>query len=210
MEANLNNSHQSTPFSINILAAGMHPEDSNIELWGDKRTKKVFFTQNGNTKPFSKLPHKYHVMLLEQMQNDKVAFKEILKQHGSALNGLEAYTFCKYGALDSSPDLSDDELAKCENFLCNSQLPNPCACLKWKKITVRSNGNTLTTREIQLLELIGQKKSNKEITEIFNISENTLKTHRDNLHKKFKVQSEQELILEAVSDHIIQTQPKNI
>lgn len=204
MRANLGKTNQKIPIHINAAPAGFHPGDKNIEIWGDRITRKVYFSQRGITLPFSKLPHKYHILLLNQMKADKVAFKEILKEHGSALAGLEDYAFCKYGGLDSSPDLSNDQLAECENFLCKSQIEGVCKCLKWKKITIRSNGNTLTISEIKVLELIGKKFTNIEIAETLHITINTVKTHRANLHLKFGVQSTQELIIDAVNDQIIQ------
>ena len=49
----------------------------------------------------------------------------------------------------------------------------------------KSEENTLTDREIEILTLLVQSHTNKYIAEDLNISENTVKTHRRNIQKKF-------------------------
>ena len=77
--------------------------------------------------------------------------------------------------------------------------------MSWKKVTIKKNGNTLTPTEIQVLELIGKKLDNHQISSQLNISINTVKTHRANLHLKFGVNRVEELIIDAINDGIIQS-----
>lgn len=61
----------------------------------------------------------------------------------------------------------------------------------------------LTTRERELLQLVGELKSTKEIANLLNISPHTVDTHRGNLMQKLNVHSIPELILYAVRKGVV-------
>jgi DNA-binding NarL/FixJ family response regulator len=61
----------------------------------------------------------------------------------------------------------------------------------------------LTSREREILQLLAERKSNKEIALALNISVYTIETHRRNLHDKLNLHSLAELILYAVRKGII-------
>lgn len=61
----------------------------------------------------------------------------------------------------------------------------------------------LTSREREILQLLAERKSNKEIALALNISVYTIETHRKNLHEKLNLHSLAELILYAVRKGII-------
>jgi two-component system response regulator NreC len=56
----------------------------------------------------------------------------------------------------------------------------------------------LTSREREILQLLVELKSNKEIAYLLNLSLYTIETHRRNLHEKLNLHSLPELILYAV------------
>jgi DNA-binding NarL/FixJ family response regulator len=56
----------------------------------------------------------------------------------------------------------------------------------------------LTSREKEILQLLVELKSNKEIAHVLNLSLYTIETHRRNLHEKLNLHSLPELILYAV------------
>lgn len=56
----------------------------------------------------------------------------------------------------------------------------------------------LTSREREILQLLVELKSNKEIAQLLNLSLYTVETHRRNLHDKLHLHSLPELILYAV------------
>jgi two-component system, NarL family, response regulator NreC len=62
---------------------------------------------------------------------------------------------------------------------------------------------TLTTREREVLQLIGEGKANKEISTILNLSLYTVETHRTHILQKLDLHSVPELILYAVRKGII-------
>lgn len=61
----------------------------------------------------------------------------------------------------------------------------------------------LTPREREILQLIAEGKSNKDVANLLNLSVYTVETHRANLMEKLKLKSVPELILYAVRKGII-------
>src|SRR5262249_57996606 len=61
----------------------------------------------------------------------------------------------------------------------------------------------LTPREREILQLIAEGKSNKEVANLLNLSVYTVETHRSNLMEKLHLRSVPELILYAVRKGII-------
>ena len=61
----------------------------------------------------------------------------------------------------------------------------------------------LTQRERQILQLIAQARSNKEIAHILNISVNTVNVHRTNLMNSLDLHSTAELVLFAVQRGLV-------
>jgi len=61
----------------------------------------------------------------------------------------------------------------------------------------------LTTREREILQLIAEGKSNKDIANILNLSLYTIETHRGNLMEKLNLHTVPELILYAVRKGVI-------
>ena len=61
----------------------------------------------------------------------------------------------------------------------------------------------LTSREREILQLLAERKSNKEIAMSLNLSPYTVETHRRNLQEKLNLHSLAELILYAVRKGLI-------
>jgi two-component system, NarL family, response regulator NreC len=61
----------------------------------------------------------------------------------------------------------------------------------------------LTAREKEILQLLVQGKSNKEIAALWNLSPYTVETHRRNLHEKLNLRNFADLVLYAVRKGII-------
>lgn len=68
-----------------------------------------------------------------------------------------------------------------------------------------NNINLLSDREIEVLQLVGQGKSNKEIAVELNISINTVKVHIGNIYQKISVTSRTEATLFAIEHGIIKS-----
>jgi DNA-binding NarL/FixJ family response regulator len=69
----------------------------------------------------------------------------------------------------------------------------------------KSSRSRLTPREREILQLLAEGKSNKEVANLLNISVNTAEAHRANIMLKLDFHSLAELVMYAVRNNIIQT-----
>ncbi|MBC8332641.1 MAG: response regulator transcription factor [Anaerolineae bacterium] len=76
--------------------------------------------------------------------------------------------------------------------------------LRWGEIQPVENNNNLTAREREVLQLIAEGYTNKEISEILVISAKTVQAHRTNLMDKLDLHSKGELIKYAIRKKIIE------
>jgi two-component system, NarL family, response regulator NreC len=68
---------------------------------------------------------------------------------------------------------------------------------------VEDSYELLTSREREVLQLLGEGKSNKEVAHLLNLSPYTVETHRSNLMEKLNLHSVPDLILYAVRKGVI-------
>lgn len=68
---------------------------------------------------------------------------------------------------------------------------------------VEDSYELLTSRERQVLQLLGEGKSNKEVANLLNLSPYTVETHRSNLMEKLNLHNVPDLILYAVRKGVI-------
>ena len=68
---------------------------------------------------------------------------------------------------------------------------------------IEDSYDLLTTREREILQLIAEGKSNKDIANMLNLSLYTVETHRSNILEKLNLHSVPELILYAVRKGVI-------
>jgi RNA polymerase sigma factor (sigma-70 family) len=61
----------------------------------------------------------------------------------------------------------------------------------------------LTSREKEILQLLAEGKSNKEVATMLNLSTNTVETHRTRIMQKLDLHSAAEILLYAVRKRII-------
>jgi DNA-binding NarL/FixJ family response regulator len=74
-----------------------------------------------------------------------------------------------------------------------------------------SNGETpklptLTPREREVIQLLAEGKSSKEVASVLNLSTKTAETHRSNIMRKLDIHSIRDLVVYAVKNDIIQVQ----
>jgi two-component system response regulator NreC len=68
---------------------------------------------------------------------------------------------------------------------------------------VEDSYDLLTSREREILQLIGEGKSNKDVAQMLNLSPYTVETHRSNVMEKLNLHSVPELILYAVRKGVV-------
>ena len=73
-----------------------------------------------------------------------------------------------------------------------------------KKKGLHQSGDRLSVREREVVQLLAEGKSNKEIGSVLNISKRTVDHHRARIMDKLKLQSVGELVLYAVRNKIVE------
>ncbi len=74
---------------------------------------------------------------------------------------------------------------------------------KDKNVPARNLGETLTSREREIVQLLAEGKSNKEVAACLGISVKTAETHRNNIMRKLGFHSISHLVLYAVRRNIV-------
>jgi RNA polymerase sigma factor (sigma-70 family) len=74
---------------------------------------------------------------------------------------------------------------------------------KLQRTGAEDSYDLLTPREREILQMVAEGKSNKEVAAVLNISVYTVETHRSNIMEKLKLKGLPELILYAVRKGII-------
>jgi two-component system, NarL family, response regulator NreC len=72
-----------------------------------------------------------------------------------------------------------------------------------KKNQVRDSFDLLTDREKEVLQLLAEGKSNKEVAAVLNLSPYTIESHRNSLMQKLNLHNTAEIVLYAVRKNII-------
>lgn len=67
-----------------------------------------------------------------------------------------------------------------------------------------TKSNPISSREREILQLLAEGKSNKEISDILSLSIKTVETHRANIMRKLGFKNIIDLVLYAVRNHIIE------
>ena len=65
----------------------------------------------------------------------------------------------------------------------------------------------LSNRELDVLELLTQRLSNKEIAERLKVSSETVKKHTRNLYLKLEVHGRREAVVKALAERLISLRP---
>jgi DNA-binding NarL/FixJ family response regulator len=67
-----------------------------------------------------------------------------------------------------------------------------------------SGESAISSREREILQLLAEGKSNKDISDLLNLSIKTVETHRANIMRKLNFKNITDLVLYAVRNHIIE------
>lgn len=98
-----------------------------------------------------------------------------------------------------------DEAAKGKFYLCNKVSKYVVqGYLAKGRTRGRRNGTGLTAKEREVLQLIAEGHSSKQIAKYFNLSLNTIHVHRNNIMRKLGIHKQAELVRFALKEGIAQ------
>lgn len=94
-------------------------------------------------------------------------------------------------------------LMKKEKFLCSKVVDLILEKQLNKEEELTAEPSILTKREVEIVELIGEGMSTREIADRLFLSHHTINTHRKNIMKKLQLRSPLELVLYGINTGII-------
>lgn len=184
---------------IHQIPAGMLLGDLRTELFGCRESKNVFAISNGNTIPFEEISNFKKNQILQRLNQDLKASEDLKALSND--DAIKQYSFCVFGAIDSNADFCDSgELKESDNFLCS----NNCRCLKWNSKNITINGNKLTQKQIQIIQLLSSDMADKQIADSLGITQSTLDSHKTKIFELAGVSSKNGLIKKAIEEKIVQ------
>lgn len=73
-----------------------------------------------------------------------------------------------------------------------------------RRTNAEENGSRLSTREREIVQLLAEGRSNKEVAAVLNISTRTVESHRAKIMDKLKLYSLSELVRYAIRNNIVE------
>ena len=196
----INNLSKSNNFQhLEQIVAGVMPNDSNIEFLGIKKTKQVLWLQNGSNHYFADLPIQYVNLLKNEYLKHHKAIAFLSKITNSFPRQLELFTYYMYGALDTTPDIANGQLAPSENFRDNKDCPS----LLWDCKNITIDNNILDQRELMITDMFFDDVPNKTIARLIGISESYLDEIIRKMYRKANVQTKPAYLAKAVKQQIV-------
>ena len=124
------------------------------------------------------------------------------KQHlSSAMNvGVGSFVLSECSEAEILEALS--EMLQGKDFMCGKIvdfLTSPAGALK----STRCEGMVLTDREMDILKLIAEGHSNKQMADFLFLSPHTINTHRKNIMAKLQVNNTAGLVMYAVKENLL-------
>jgi len=108
-------------------------------------------------------------------------------------NALEELMECINLVFDRKIYLSQDITGIVVDGFVNNNRENP-----------ETSENSISLREKEILQLLAEGKSNKDISDLLNLSIKTVETHRANIMRKLGFRHITDLVLYAVRNHMIE------
>ena len=158
----------------------VHPDDYEALMKNGIATFRHLFSHNANAK-YNKLTREYRALV-------RGKFQRIIEQ-------IQILEFDKIGNIWLSLSIVDIAPNQAPPYIVNSKIVNFKTGESFSPVDKYFNQERiLSVREIEIIKLIGSGLLSKEISEKLHISVNTVNTHRQNILKKFNVDTSIEAI----------------
>ena len=135
-------------------------------------------------------------VVMLSMYDDRVSVEKSLK------SGAKGY-IVKVSAADEIVD-AVEEVAAGRFYLCSKVSKYIVQGFLGKTTSRKRDATGLTPKEKEVLQLIAEGYSSKQIAKTFNLSLNTIHVHRNNIMKKLGIHKQAELVRYAIKEGIAQ------
>lgn len=179
------------------------------EFYFNPEIKDIECLHDGRTYSWQEIPGDILDIISEDMAKHPEAIKGMQEWNiFDSEEQLKQYIFCRFGGFDFEPDINEHgEIAYTEYFDCGKRGQckyegKICATIK---VGVDADGNniTLTKRELEILKLIAQGMLDKEIADLLNINEETVRSHNQNIRQKGGFARKHDMTAFAVSKNLV-------
>lgn len=176
-----------------MLPAGLLPQDHRVEFFNDGINIDISYALSaGMVHRVSQAPIRITQMVIVDMAAHPVKVQTLFMMGFTEQGALmEKYCSCLSGAFDRDADAEHGLLNHGEFWPCPSRNNCPGFGIVCNALTL-ANG-VLTIRQIEVLTLVGQCKLDKEISDMLNISMETVKVHLKAIRQKAGLDNKMEL-----------------
>lgn len=169
--------------------------DNAVEFFIHKHEVECLY--QGIRYSFNKIP----AHIIEVVENDMMANPKALKALADwditdQNEQIRQYIACRFGGFDYQADISADGLIQPAEYIdCGRR--GSCAYEGKLCTSLLLVNGIATRREIEVLKMIGKSFLDKEICDQLNISQDTLRNHKDSLSQKAGVERKPSLAILA-------------
>lgn len=162
---------------------------------------KLIFIVEGEVYTYYNVPENILVFLKNELNSDTIANKclDELQLFDYSLR-LEKFIICRYGGQDLTSDLVNGQLSA-DYFQCGKR----GSCKHEFKLCLPilgPNNHKITKCEIEIIKLIAEDLTDKEIAAKLFIAETTARNHRANITEKLCVNSKNGIVRFAIEKNI--------
>lgn len=152
---------------------------------------------------FDNFPPEVFELVEADMQQNPKALKALADWDITDQNEqIRQYIACRFGGFNNEADISESgEIIPTEWVDCGRR--GKCAYEGKLCTSIQLPNGLLTKREIDVLKLIGAAKLDKEICDSLDISQDTLRNHKDNISYKAGVERKSALAVLAYKLNLI-------
>lgn len=183
--------------------------DKGVEFYVHPDTKDIECLHDGKVFKWSEIPSHLLDIVADDMARNREAVKALIDWNiQDSEEMLKQYIFCRFGGFDNDADIDHEgNIDYTEYFDCGKRGQckyegKVCATIK---VGTDDQGNniTLTKREVEVVKLIAQGKLDKEIADILCTSEETIRSHSQNIRAKGGFARKHDITAFAVNKNLI-------
>lgn len=164
---------------------------------------KVEALCEGKRTAFENLPSWVIRIVEDDMAKNPAAIKALLQWDlHTPVQMMRQYIMCRFGGFDSEPDITPDgKIEYTEYFDCGMR--GKCSAEGKLCPVIQVGDEYLTKQETRIVAMTGAGKANSEIAHELHITEDTVKTHMQNIQRKCGWSSKLDIAAFAVRKNLV-------
>lgn len=164
---------------------------------------EIWCLTGGQPVPFNRIPPAILNIVDEDMAKHPDAVRALLAWDlHTREEMLRQYILCRFGGFDLEPDITAEGVIEhTEYFDCGKR--GTCSMEGKLCPAIKVENGYLTKKELEVVKYTGQGKANCEIAALMHISEETVKSHMQNIQQKCGFSSKLEVTAFAIKKNLL-------